>query len=267
MAVLNPRYRKTLENTIREARIVAEDAARDAIERLGIAAQEPPTHLSDEQKALRRHLRAHARSLGDTRNAKSEMTTTRLGEAAGYELWHRMLFGRFLIERNLLLHPEYGVPISMADAQEIAAEDKDCFPDEWAVAEHLAAPTLPMVFKPDDPVLALQFDPHFHARLRAPLTDLPAEVFAADDSLGWTYQFWRADEKDAVNRSGVKIGAAELPAVTQLFTEPYMVKFLLHNTLGAWWAGKILAAKPDLAHDAEDEQALRNECALPNLAW
>ena len=41
----------------------------------------------------------------------------------------------------------------------------------------------------------------------------------------------------------VKIGADELPAVTQLFTEPYMVEFLLHNTLGAWWAGKTLAAK------------------------
>jgi len=62
MTVLNPRLRKTLENTIREARIVAEDAARDAIERLGIGTQEAPTHLSDEQKALRRRLRAHARS-------------------------------------------------------------------------------------------------------------------------------------------------------------------------------------------------------------
>ena len=267
MTVLNPRLRKTLENTIREARIVAEDAARDAIERLGIATQEAPTHLSDEQKALRRRLRAHARSLGDTRNAKGEMTTARLQEAAGYEFWHRMLFGRLLMERNLLLHPEYGVPLSMTDVQEIAAEDKDRFPDEWAVAEHFAAPTLPMIFKPDDPVLALQFDPHFHARLRALLTDLPTEVFAADDSLGWTYQFWRADEKDAVNRSGVKIGAAELPAVTQLFTEPYMVKFLLHNTLGAWWAGKVLAAKPDFARDAEDERALRSGCALSGAAW
>jgi len=46
-----------------------------------------------------------------------------------------------------------------------------------------------------------------------------------------------------------------------------MVKFLLHNTLGAWWAGRVLAAKPDLAHDAEDEHALRNECALPGVAW
>ena len=45
-------------------------------------------------------------------------------------------------------------------------------------------------------------------------------------------------------------GAAELPAVTQLFTEDYMVLFLLHNTLGAWWAGKVLAKNPTLAATA-----------------
>jgi len=47
-----------------------------------------------------------------------------------------------------------------------------------------------------------------------------------------------AAEKKAVNDSQVKIGAVELPAVTQLFTEPYMVRFLLHNTLGAWWPAR-----------------------------
>ncbi|MFC7538791.1 DNA methyltransferase [Siccirubricoccus deserti] len=101
------------------------------------------------------------------------------------------------------------------------------------------------------------------------MVGLPVQVFAAEDSLGWTYQFWRAAEKDAVNRAGGKIGAADLPAVTQLFTEPYMVKFLLHNTLGAWWAGKVLAGNPDLARDAADEQALRDACShgLEGVAW
>ena len=64
---------------------------------------------------------------------------------------------------------------------------------------------------------------------------IAGEVFTASDSLGWVYQFWQAKRKDEVNASEVKIGADELPAVTQLFTEPYMVEFLLHNSLGAWW--------------------------------
>ena len=46
------------------------------------------------------------------------------------------------------------------------------------------------------------------------------------------------EKKDEVNAGGNKIGADELSAVTQLFTEDYMVDFLLDNTLGAWWAGR-----------------------------
>ena len=44
--------------------------------------------------------------------------------------------------------------------------------------------------------------------------------------------------EEAVNESGRKIGGADLAPVTQLFTEDYMVRFLLENSLGAWWAGK-----------------------------
>ena len=59
--------------------------------------------------------------------------------------------------------------------------------------------------------------------------------------MGWVYQFWQAERKDEVNASGEKIGADELAPVTQLFTEDYMVSFLLDNSLGAWWAGKRLS--------------------------
>ena len=90
-------------------------------------------------------------------------------------------------------------------------------------------------------------------------------MFTAPDSLGWTYQFWQAERKEEVNKevkSGVKIGADELPAVTQLFTERYMVLFLLHNTIGAWCAGKLLADRPDLAETAESEEQLRRLARL-----
>jgi hypothetical protein len=84
-------------------------------------------------------------------------------------------------------------------------------------------------------VFELTFAPEHQRELERLLAALPPEVFKASDSLGWVYQFWQAKRKDEVNASEVKIGADELPAVTQLFTEPYMVDFLLHNSLGAWW--------------------------------
>ena len=36
-----------------------------------------------------------------------------------------------------------------------------------------------------------------------------------------------------------------------------MVLFLLHNTIGAWRAGRILADRPDVARNAADEEELR----------
>jgi hypothetical protein len=98
---------------------------------------------------------------------------------------------------------------------------------------------LPNVFRPDSPALALQLPLETEQALEALLAKLPATVFQADDSLGWSYQFWQAPKKEEVQRqmkqAGTKMGADELPAVTQLFTEQYMVAFLLGNALGGWW--------------------------------
>src|SRR5271167_3326248 len=104
MTILSKPLRRRLEATIKQARAIAEDAAKEAIARMGVAEADAPAHLSEHNKALRRHLRAHARTLGDTRDAAGAMTTARLQDAACYEIWHRMLFGRFLAERGLLIH-------------------------------------------------------------------------------------------------------------------------------------------------------------------
>ncbi|NLL36837.1 MAG: SAM-dependent DNA methyltransferase, partial [Fretibacterium sp.] len=66
-----------------------------------------------------------------------------------------------------------------------------------------------------------------------------------------------------VNASEVKIGARELPAVTQLFTEPYMVSFLLDNSLGAWWAARRLN-EADLQKSSSEEE-LRRKAAIPGV--
>lgn len=263
---LSTELRRRLEKTIRNARQIAEAAAGDAIRRLGVAEASAPTWLNDADKALRRRLRAHARSLGDAFDRATErQEVEHLIGAAAYAHWHRMLFARFLAERDLLRHPEHDVAVSLADCDELATAEG--LPDRWAAAERYAAAMLPGVFLPEDPVLGLLIAPEHSHRLQSLVQDLDRETLLASDSLGWTYQYWRGAEKEAVNQSGVKIGANEISAVTQLFTEPYMVRFLLHNTLGAWWAGKVLAEQPGLATDAPDEGTLRAACALPGITW
>ena len=65
MSTLAKPLRNALENTVKAAREVAETAARAALGHLGVGDREAPSHLSDEQKVLRRRLRTHGRQLGD----------------------------------------------------------------------------------------------------------------------------------------------------------------------------------------------------------
>ena len=221
--------------------------------------------MTTEQRALRNRLRAHGRQLGDTRDAKrGTQTIDRLVHECAYEHWHRMLFARFLAENHLLIEPNSGVAITMAECEELA---RDAGEDPWALASRFAQRMLPQIFRPDDPVLAVGLPPETRQALEQRQADLPAAVFIADDALGWTYQFWQSAEKDRVNASGEKITGATLPAVTQLFTEHYMVLFLLHNTIGAWHAGKVLAQRPELADSAAGEQELRDAVALSDYQF
>lgn len=210
------------------ARRAAESASRAALDGLGVFADRRPEHLDSDRAALRVGLRAKWRQLGSDRDL--------LVAECAYEQWHRLLFARFLAENKLLLHPRYKAPVTLADCEELAAELGE--PDAWSVAARFAAEILPGIFRLDDPCVRLRLAPEGRDALEEILDALPAEAFAADDALGWVYQFWQKDRKDEVNASERKIGAADLGPVTQLFTENYMVRFLLENSLGAWWAAR-----------------------------
>ncbi|GAA3893129.1 hypothetical protein GCM10022228_00260 [Halomonas cibimaris] len=258
MQPLDKTLRNQLDRAVRKARPVAKQAAEAALGQLGVGEENPPGYLSDDQRALRRRLRAHARSLGDPLKNGAQ-AVTRLMDEISYEHWHRMLFARFLAETELLMYD--GVAVTLEECEELAEEEGH--PSGWAMAAQLASTMLPQVFRVDSPVFELTLAAEYQRELEELLAGLPGEVFHASDSLGWVYQFWQTDNKKRINDSEVKIGADELPAVTQLFTEPYMVSFLLDNSLGAWWAARRLS-ETDLAN-AESEQELRDKASLPGV--
>lgn len=187
MPPLERSFRRQLDQCVRRARAIAEDATRKAL------------------------------------GASSPITELDAGEYA-FRYWHEMLTARYRTEN--------GAPSEQEDGKTVS----------------------PM-------------PPETRRELETLLATLPPEIFHAEDSLGWAYQCWQAETKAAINRAGGKIGAEALPAVTQLFTHDYMVLFLLHNTLGAWWAGKVLAADPALAREASDEDTLRAACAVNGVQW
>ena len=268
MPALEKTLRTQLERVVKDARDVAEAGARSALEQLGVGDSNPPTHLSEAERELRRKLRIHGRQLGDAREEKrGTQQLDRLIEEVAYEHWHRMLFARFLAENNLLMYPDPQEPvaISLTECEDMAADEGAR--NGWELAARYAARMLPQIFRLDSPVFGVSLPPETQQSLEKFISELLVTVFTASDSLGWVYQFWQARRKDQVNAAEVKIGARELPAVTQLFTEDYMVDFLLDNTLGAWHAGKILATNSKLAVTAKTEDELRNAVILPGCSW
>ena len=260
MTPLPPTLRNLLAKTIQQARRSGEAGARQALQSLAVDRAKPIESMALRDQSLRNRLRLRGRQAGDQWDRKTGVQQLdHLAHEVAYEHWHRMLFARFLAENRLLRHPEHGVDLSLEDCRELADDEGV---DPWEYAARCAQQMLPQIFRRDDPVLELSLPPETRQELERLLDELPESVFTAPDSLGWTYQFWQAERKDEINREGGKIGADELPAVTQLFTEHYMVLFLLHNTIGAWRAGRILADSPDLAWAAPDEEELRRSVRL-----
>jgi hypothetical protein len=65
-----------------------------------------------------------------------------------------------------------------------------------------------------------------------------ASCWADDMTLGWVYQYWNDPEREALDakiNDGGKIEPHEIASKTQMFTERYMVDWLLQNSLGPMW--------------------------------
>ena len=263
-APLHPDARSFLAREVGRAREIAEKGARASLTALAVAEKVVPAHFTDAQRKLRNRLRAHARQLGDERTADSQQEVGLLAEEVAYQHWHRMLFARFLAENGLLREDEGDQPIDLDECRALAADRRL---DIWVYAALCAQKMLPGVFRLDDPALELKLDGAAQVELNSLMAGLQPEIFKATDALGWVYQYWQAKRKDEVNASGVKIGAKELSPVTQLFTEDYMVDFLLHNTLGAWWAGKMGPIEAATEEEARAKAGLFTKDGLPAVVW
>lgn len=80
------------------------------------------------------------------------------------------------------------------------------------------------------------------------LVEIPEEVFLDDiEVIGWMYQFYISSKKDAVYASDETITKDTLPAVTQLFTPDWIVRYMAENSVGRIW----LESYPDSALRAE----------------
>lgn len=243
MTVLSSQQRSTLETAVKLARKTSETGAFNALHGMAIDNFEPFAHMSPEQRTLRNRLRSKGRLLGDELPATGNQEIIKLTYELAYKTWHKMLFAKFLEANDLLMHPD-GVAVTLEDCEELAGDEG--YADKWDVAANYASRMLPAIFRVDDPLTQVLYTADDRIKLEEIIDGLDQSIFTASDALGWVYQFWQSQAKEDINKSGAKIDGAKLPAVTQLFTEPYMVHFLIDNTIGAWWVSRNPGIQPPI---------------------
>jgi hypothetical protein len=251
-----------------EQRLAAIGVRRD---RGSVPVDELP-HLAEEDRQARRVVDAYLKLREEAGVERSEAVAEFVRETA-YTWANRLLAlrcmeARDLIDPVILQQEAYGGR-SLEHHRLARRHPELCAGDDdglFAVLDKVfreQAVRLPMLFDPQAPGIALRPAPaalkdcfgllslspdtlrKYHIRLEEDETadagGEPPNPFTAPDALGWAYQYWNAEEKERVfakvRTQRAKIEAADIIPATQLYTEPYMVKFLVQNSLGATWMG------------------------------
>ncbi len=66
-------------------------------------------------------------------------------------------------------------------------------------------------------------------------TEISDEDCADVELLGWLYQFYISEKKEEVMARKMIVPTEDIPAVTQLFTPHWIVRYLVENSLGRLW--------------------------------
>ena len=68
-----------------------------------------------------------------------------------------------------------------------------------------------------------------------PESDFNIEQGGQVEIIGWLYQYYNTEPKKAAFEKNGKITKEEIPAVTQLFTPDWIVRYMVENSLGRLW--------------------------------
>ncbi|MFO1569464.1 BREX-1 system adenine-specific DNA-methyltransferase PglX [Lactiplantibacillus plantarum] len=79
--------------------------------------------------------------------------------------------------------------------------------------------------------------------------------------IGWLYQYYNTEPKEVAFKKR-KYAETDIPAVTQLFTPDWIVKYMVENSLGRYWID-VLHARNDSRSEVEIAQAYHWQYYMP----
>ncbi|WP_338215684.1 BREX-1 system adenine-specific DNA-methyltransferase PglX [Companilactobacillus muriivasis] len=114
---------------------------------------------------------------------------------------------------------------------------------------------LPYLFEKTNNYAELLFTPNYHnGVIKHLIDDVNVDDFDVEkggqvEIIGWLYQYYNTEPKDLAFKKK-KYTESDIPAVTQLFTPDWLVKYMVENSLGRYWID-ILQAKGDARSSKE----------------
>jgi hypothetical protein len=252
---MTPDAKKLLATTIRalRARLLANLAARtQSVYQLDLKAKD--ANLDEATACKRRRLEEH---LDDEVRAQRGRDKPRdaadfrqeVEQTAAYTLLNRLVVLRIMeatgLRRQALVTHGWESP-AYKTFRDLAPTLRDDESEGYELLLHLVfeelAGELPGLYGPAGPggVADLIEVPASTLRHAIEALDQPGLVscWTDDMTLGWVYQYWNDPEREALDakiHGGGKIAPHEIASKTQMFTERYMVDWLLQNSLGPMW--------------------------------
>jgi len=255
---IRPQDRAALRRTVLELRRLLEEDYRRQLNALGIREQgvgEPPARQLSPEEARTRAVATAAILTRRQAGASPQEAFDAYVREAAFTFLDRAVGLRCLEARGLLtvngaaeslIAPVPDLRVSSLYWRVRSERGSETSPRElWREAFRracaAASERIRVLFDPDAEAAALFPLQQTIQRVIEVLgpAEIPAKTWQTDEVLGWVYQYWNAEEKASAYenlRAGKKLSRPEdVAAATCLYTERYMVDFLVQNTLGALW--------------------------------
>lgn len=133
-----------------------------------------------------------------------------------------------------------------------------CLPELFQNSENYMEMLLPVSYTDKDGII-------YHLVHDIPEDDFNLKKEGQVEIIGWLYQYYNTEPKDAVFadlKKNIKISKEKIPAATQLFTPDWIVRYMVENSLGRLWLDghSDCSAKSEWKYyleEAEQEESVR----------
>ncbi|MBL9099430.1 MAG: BREX-6 system adenine-specific DNA-methyltransferase PglX [Myxococcales bacterium] len=277
---MTPEAKKALSSTIRGLRTHLLDALHSETEqtyRLSIAAEKAGLDEAarERRKRLEQHIDEQLRTLpkaqvrkDSDRAAVVDRLRRDVEKRAAYTLLGRVLMLRLLetagLHKPAVVSGAWDAPgfkEFRQHAPDLISGDRS---EGYAFLLQLVfedlAHDLPGLYGPADVanLIPVPVDTWRHVVESLNDPDL-ATCWSDDMTLGWVYQYWNDPEREALDaklHARGKLEPHEIASKTQMFTERYMVDWLLQNSLGPLWLA--ICAKNNWKPEVQADGTLDN---------